>query len=324
MLKTSSLKIDVESKAIEGPSLESLNVGCPECKSTRFIRDYDRAEMTCQDCGLVLRDKIMDVGPEWRAFDLEQYDKKTRIGAPLTFTIHDRGLSTVIDRTNKDASGRGFTLVKRLHVYKLRRWQQRTRVLNSYERNLAYALSELERMASQMGLSRNIKEEAALIYRRAVESRLIRGRSIESVVAAALYMACRQAKLPRTLDEIATVSNIEKKEVSRRYRLLLRSLSAKVSPTSFVSYVPKLISKLNLPNEVLTESIAILNKASEAGLTSGRGPMGIVAAAIYIASALLQYKCTQKELAASANVTEVTVRNRYQELLKKLDLIVSI
>ncbi len=304
--------------------MEGVGVRCPECGSTRFVRDYDRAEMTCLCCGLVVRDKLIDTGPEWRAFDLEQQDKRARIGAPLTHTIHDKGLSTVIDWTSKDATGKGLTLSKRIQVYKLRKWQQRVRVSSASERNLAHALSELERMASQLGLPRSVREEAAIIYRKAVENKLIRGRSIESMVAAAIYMACRKAKLPRTLDEIAGASQVKKKEVGRSYRFLLRSISAKVVPTASISYVPRLISKLKLPSEVQLEAMRILEKAAEAGLTSGRGPMGIVAAAVYIASALLQCKCTQKDVATSANVTEVTVRNRYQELLKKLDFIVMI
>jgi len=304
--------------------LAGIGVKCPECGGTRFIRDYDRAEMTCVYCGLVVREKLIDTGPEWRAFDLEQQDKRARIGAPLTHTIHDKGLSTVIDWASRDATGKGLSLSKRMQVYKLRKWQQRIRVSNASERNLAHALSELERMASQLGLPRNVREEAAIIYRKAVENKLVRGRSIESMVAAALYMACRRAKLPRTLDEIAEASGVKKKEVGRSYRFLLRSISVKVVPTASISYVPRLISKLKLPSEVQHEAVRILEKAAEAGLTSGRGPMGIVAAAVYIASALLQCKCTQKDVAASANVTEVTVRNRYQELLRKLDFVVMI
>jgi transcription initiation factor TFIIB len=309
---------------VEALSLVEVGIKCPECGEVRFARDPDRAELTCLRCGLVLRDKLIDPGPEWRAFDLEQQDRRARIGAPLTYTIHDMGLSTVIDWANKDASGKGLTPAGRVQSYKLRRWQQRLHLSSALERNLAQALSELERVASQLGLPRSVKEEAALIYRRAAESKLIRGRSIKSMVVAAIYMACRKAKLPRTLSEVASASQVEKKEVGRSYRFLLHSTLTRVTPMAPISYVPKLMSKLKLPSEVQVEAIKILEKAAQVGLTSGRGPMGMVAAAIYIASALLQCKCPQREVASSANVTEVTVRNRYQELLRKLDFIVMI
>lgn len=309
---------------MRGGGLVSASTRCPECGGARLVKDYDRAEMTCLCCGLVIKEKLIDPGPEWRAFDLEQQDKRARTGAPLTSTIHDKGLSTMIDWTNRDASGKGLSLSKRIQAYKLRKWQQRSRLSSASDRNLAHALSELERMASQLGLPRGVCEEAAIIYRKIVEGRLVRGRSIESMVAAAVYMACRKAKLPRTLDEVASVSRVSKREVARSYRFLLRLTSTKVLPTAPISYVPRLVSKLKLPNEVQVEAIKILEKASEAGLTSGRGPMGIVAAAVYIASALLQCKCTQRDVAASANVTEVTIRNRYQELLRKLDFVVLI
>lgn len=304
-----------------------LGFKCPECGGDRFVKDHERAELTCLSCGLVVREKMVDTGPEWRAFDLEQHDKRARIGAPLTHTIHDRGLSTIINLASKDSTGKELSPAKRLQIYKLRKWQQRTRVSSALERNLAYALSELERMGSQLELPKNIREEAALIYRKAVTGRLVRGRSIESMVAAALYAACRQAKLPRTLDEVAEVARVKKKEIGRTYRFLLRNVSARVSPVTPIKYVPKIVSKLELPGEVQAEAIKILEKASEAGLTSGRGPMGIVAAAVYIASTLLQHrckKCKQKDVAISANVTEVTVRNRYKEIMEKLDFLVEL
>ena len=148
------------------------------------------------NCGLVLTDRIIDEGPEWRAFDQEQRDKRARVGAPLTFTIHDKGLSTMIDWRNRDSYGKDLAPKRRAQIYRLRKWQRRIRVSDATERNLAYALSELDRMASSLGLPRNVREIAAMLYRRAVEQRLIRGRSIEGVAAAALYAACRQSRIP--------------------------------------------------------------------------------------------------------------------------------
>lgn len=272
------------------------------------------------NCGLVLTDRIIDEGPEWRAFDQEQRDKRARVGAPLTFTIHDKGLSTMIDWRNRDSYGKDLAPKRRAQIYRLRKWQRRIRVSDATERNLAYALSELDRMASSLGLPRNVREIAAMLYRRAVEQRLIRGRSIEGVAAAALYAACRQSRIPRTLDEVAEVSRVGKKEIGRSYRFIARELHLSIPPTSPIDYVPRFISELKLLGEVQAEAIQILKQAANKGLTSGRGPTGVAAAAIYVASVLANSRRTQREVAAVARVTEVTVRNRYKELVEKLDL----
>ena len=156
---------------------------CPECGSHHLVRDYERGELLCEDCGLVLDDQFIDQGPEWRAFDVEQGEKRARTGAPMTYTIHDKGLSTEISWKNKDSYGKSIPTRNRAQLYRLRKWQRRIRVSNATERNLAFALSELDRMASAMGLPRNVRETAAMIYRKAVNKNLIRGRSIEGVVA---------------------------------------------------------------------------------------------------------------------------------------------
>ncbi|MEW6593187.1 MAG: transcription initiation factor IIB [Candidatus Hadarchaeota archaeon] len=303
----------------EGAKREGRNK-CPSCGSTRLVRDYDRAELVCAGCGLVIHDKIMDIGPEWRAFDQEQRDKRGRTGAPMTLTIHDKGLSTMIDWRDRDAHGKDLTPKRRAQIYRLRKWQRRIRVSDATERNLAFALSEIDRMSSHLALPRNIREAASLIYRKAVEERLIRGRSIEGVAAAALYAACRESKIPRTLDEIADVSRVSKKEIGRSYRFIARELLIHLRPTSPIDYIPRFGSDLKLSGEAQSKAIELLNEAQKKGLTSGRGPTGVAAAAIYIASVLTGERRTQRDVADVARVTEVTVRNRYKELCDKLGL----
>jgi len=293
---------------------------CPECGSTKLVRDYERAELVCASCGFVIHSKIMDMGPEWRAFDQEQRERRGRVGAPMTLTIHDKGLSTMIDWRDRDSHGKDLTPKRRAQIYRLRKWQRRIRVSDATERNLAFALSEIDRMSSHLTLPRNVREAAALIYRKAVEERLIRGRSIEGVAAAALYAACRESKVPRTLDEIAEVSRVSKKEIGRSYRFIARELLIHLRPTSPVDYISRFGSDLNLSGQVQSKAIELLKEATKKGLTSGRGPTGVAAAAIYIASVLMGERRTQRDVADVARVTEVTVRNRYKELCDKLGL----
>lgn len=293
---------------------------CPECDSTNLAYDESRGELVCQECGLVIEAGMIDQGPEWRAFDMEQGEKRQRTGAPMTYTIHDKGLSTTIGWKNKDSYGKSIPTKNRAQLYRLRKWQRRIRVSNATERNLAFALGELDRMASGMGLPRNVRETAAMIYRKAVNKNLIRGRSIEGVVAASLYAACRQCGVPRTLDEIAGSSRVTRKEIGRTYRFMTRELKLKLMPTRPQDYVSRFCSELKLSGEVQSQALDILKQAAERELTSGRGPTGVAAAAIYIASILSNERRTQREVADVAGVTEVTIRNRYKELTEKLGL----
>ena len=276
--------------------------------------DYGKAEISCNRCGLVLDENMIDQGPEWRAFDHEQRDKRTRVGAPSTYAISDKGLTTAIDWKNKDAKGRSIPEQNRAQLYRLRKWNQRIRVSRCGERNLALALGELDREANRLDLPRSIREDASVIYRRAAKNNLIRGRSIEGVVATSLYIACRICNLPRTLNEIAEVSNVSKKQIAKNYRFLSRELDIKLKPTSPADYISRFASQLGLSGETQSKAIEIIHTANEKGLTSGKGPTGIAAAALYISSVLLGERKTQKDIALVSGVTEVTIRNRYKEL----------
>jgi transcription initiation factor TFIIB len=291
---------------------------CPECGSTRLMRDYECAEVVCMDCGFVITAKIADRGPEWRAFTNEQRAKRTRVGAPLTYTIHDKGLSTMIDWHDRDVYGKSLSPGQKAQVYRLRKWQRRIRVSDATERNLAFALSEITKIANNLNLPKNILETASVIYRKAVKERLIRGRSIQGVTAAAVYLACRQCKLARTLEEIAQASNVNKKEVGRSYRFLIRELGYFVPPVRPSQYITKFSNQLTMQGKVEEIAHKILTTAKELKLTSGRGPTGIAAAASYIASVLTGERKTQREIAEIAQVTEVTIRNRYKELVERL------
>jgi transcription initiation factor TFIIB len=315
------LNDDIERKKLNKNKQEiEKTTKCPSCDSTHLTKDYSRAELVCEKCGLVIDAEIIDHGPEWRAFDSEQHEKKARTGAPMTYTLHDKGLSTTIGWQNRDAYGKSIPTRNRAQLYRLRKWQTRTRISDSTERNLAIALSSLDRMSSTLGLPRNVRETAAMIYRKAVRRKLIRGRSIEGVSAAVLYAACRQCNVPRTLEEISKVADMPKKEVGRNYRNISRKLELKLLSTSPQDYISRFSSQLSLSTDVQAMTIEILKKAASKELTSGRSPTGLAAAALYIASVLCGEHRTQRDVAEIAGVTEVTIRNRYKELTRKLDI----
>jgi transcription initiation factor TFIIB len=306
------LKIDKNKKKIEE------TIKCPKCGSTNLTRDYKRGELICNDCGL--EEDFIDHGPEWRAFDSDQREKRARTGAPMTYTIHDKGLSTMIDWKNRDAYGKSIPTRNRAQLYRIRKWQRRVRINDATERNLAIALSALDRMASSISLPRTVRETAAMIYRKAALKKLARGRSIEGITAAALYAACRQCHVPRTLNEISNVAHISRKKIGRTYRYVSRELGLKLLPTSPEDYISRFCSELKLSSDVHAKTLEILQEAAHRELTSGRGPTGIAAASLYIASVLCGERRTQREIADIAGVTEVTIRNRYKEIAKKLDI----
>ncbi len=288
---------------------------CPECGGINLILNKEKGEITCRDCGLVIEEKMIDFDQEWREFDHEQADKRRRTGAPMTYTKYDKGLGTTVGH---EADIYKLGGKDRNKFFRLRKWQYR--VSTAIERNLKLALAELKRVASYLKLPSGVEEESARIYTLAVQRGLVRGRSMESVVAGALYAACRRHEVPRTLDELSEASGIDKKEIGRTYRFITRELGIRILPSNPVDYIARFASALKLSAETQTKAVEILEKAQKAELTSGRGPTGIAAASLYVAALINNEKRTQREVADVAGVTEVTIRNRYKELLKELKL----
>ncbi|MHA1201863.1 MAG: transcription initiation factor IIB [Candidatus Heimdallarchaeaceae archaeon] len=303
---------------------EEEEIECPECGSVDVILDETRGEHICRNCGTVVQEKLIDDGPEWRAFTAEERSKRSRVGSPTTITIHDKGLSTQIGWEDRDVYGKKLSPKRRAQIYRLRKWQIRTRVHSSIDRNLAYAMSELDRLSSQLGIPRSVNETAANIYRKAIEKRLIRGRSIEAMIGATAYAGARIRRVPRTLDEIARHSRISKKELGRCYRLIIRELDIKIPLANPTDYIVRFAAELRLSGRTARKAVELLKRAKEHNLTAGKDPTGLAAASIYIAGITEGERRTQREIAETATVTEVTVRNRYKELVRKLKIEVTI
>ncbi|MGN8216331.1 transcription initiation factor IIB [Halococcus salifodinae] len=293
---------------------------CPECESASLTNSADQGELVCDDCGLILETDNIDRGPEWRAFNHSERQSKSRVGAPTTQTMHDKGLTTQIGWQDKDAYGRSLSAEKRSQMNRLRKWQERVRTKDAGERNLQFALSETDRMASALGVPRSVREVSSVIYRRALSEDLIRGRSIEAVAASALYAACRKEGIPRSLEEVTHVARVEQKEIGRTYRYIARELELGMRPVDPQKYVPRFCSSLDLSEEVQSKANEVIEASAAEGLLSGKSPTGYAAAAIYAASLLCNEKKTQREVADVAQVTEVTIRNRYQEQIEAMGI----
>ena len=302
-------------------SNESIAKACPSCGGGNLVTDYAHGEIVCKKCGLVISEELIDFGPEWRAFDEEQRSKRSRTGGPVKYAKLDKGLTTEIDKYDRDIRGGAIQPERKAQLYRLRKWQRRSRMSDSFQRNLSIALPELDRMCAYLSIPGNIKEECAMWYRKAVSKGLVRGRSIESVVAAVIYLISRQHQLPKTLDELEGASGVKRKDIGRSYRFLCRKLDIKMPIATPMDYVPRFASELGLSGETEAKAIEILEEAREKGIISGRGPTGVAAAAIYLAAKITNDKQTQKGIAGKLiGVTEVTIRNRYEELARALNM----
>ena len=288
---------------------------CPECDGP-VLADEAHGETVCEHCGLVVDEDEVDRGPEWRAFDSTERDSKSRVGAPTTKLMHDEGLSSHIGWQDKDAYGRALSSRQRRRVQRMRTWDERFRTRDHSERNLKQALSEIERMGSALGLGKSVRETASVIYRRALDEGLLPGRSIEAIASAAVYAAARQAGTPRSIDEVVNVSRIGEMEFKRAYRYVVRELNLEIAPADPESYVGRFASDLDLTDETERRARELLRTGMEQEVHIGKNPVGLAAAAVYAAALLTNESLTQSAVSEVADVSEVTIRNRYQELLE--------
>ena len=291
---------------------------CPSCGGKKIVSDQDTGELFCGKCGLVITDKIADTGAEWRSFANDD-NNRARTGAGTSLTMHDMGLSTVIGAANKDATGKPLSASVKSSIERLRTWDSRSQAHSSADRNLRQALNEMNKLKDKLALTNAVIEKAAFIYRKAMEKKLVRGRSIQGLVAACLYASCRTTETPRTLDDIANGINIRRKDVARCYRLIYRELELKMPVVDPVKGVSRIASIAGLGEKTKRKAILILNEAKRTYITAGKDPMGIAAAALYLACISTGETKSQKEISIASGVTEVTIRNRCAGLRKMLN-----
>jgi transcription initiation factor TFIIB len=293
---------------------------CPVCDNISYIQDSETGEIVCQSCGFVHSTNVVNRGQDWRAFTLQERNEKPRAGPPLKLTIHDRGLSSSISGRNRDYSGRRIKPGKRSKFYRLRKWHKRTKIDSSKQRNLSKALGFLSKFSNELKLPESVTQTAALVYRQVLKKDVTRGRTINDLVAASLYIGCRICGVSKSLADIAEVANISKLEAARNYRFLYNIVDQDIPSISTGKLISNIVKQLNLSGLVERVSLDLLNAASEMKITSGKSPSGMAAACLYVGCKVAGEKITQHDLAIKANVTEVTIRNRYKELVNELDL----
>jgi transcription initiation factor TFIIB len=280
----------------------TLTTECPECDG-RLRNDGD--ETVCRSCGLVVSEDRIDRGPEWRGID----EERERTGAPLTRSRHDRGLSTEIGRGSARLTGR-----KRRRLARMRRQHARSQIASKAERNQVHAFTEIARVTSDLSLPERAKEHACMLFKRAQEEDLLRGRSIEGFAAAALYAACRIGSVSRTRSEIVEVASATAVELRTAYSAMNRELGLPTGPIDPAEYLPRFASELDLPTAVETRAREHLEALREARHVAGRDPSGVAAGCLYAAAKDQGQAVTQAEAADVADVTPVTLRATVQAI----------
>jgi transcription initiation factor TFIIB len=294
---------------------------CSLCSNQdQMVTDPESGEIICSNCGQVISEKALETQAEWRAFTTDEVNDRSRTGMPTSLARHDKGLATIIGRANKDASGQVLDAAMRTTMERLRTWDFRTQAYTPTDRNLRQAFEHLDMLKDKLGLSDAIIEKTAYVYRKAQVNGMVRGRTINSVLAASLYITCREMRISRTLKDIAAISNIKRKELARMYRLMFFKLDVKIPIVDPLKCVVKISNKINLSEKTKRKAISIMNDVTKKEISAGKDPMGIAATVLYLSCLKTGEHRSQIDIANAAGVTEVTVRNRFKDLKRQFDL----
>jgi len=287
------------------------------CKTYPVITDSERGEVLCGGCGLILVQNMVDQSHDSHSYTQEEFMTQTRTGPPLSLTMNDKGLSTIIGN-NVDSTGKSLSSKNKLAFVRLRLWDKRSRSRSTY--SLSKAFTQLNAIKTKLAIPDNVVEHAAYIYRKAVAAKLTRGRTMSSLISASLYAACRVTGTPRTLDDIARTGNVERGALSRDVRTLIRKLDLRLDQYDPGSFIVKLANNLNLKEKTKRDALDFLKRAQEKEITSGKHPVALAAASLYLSGLLNGEQLSQKKFSGASGISNVTIRNRVAMLKKTLDL----
>ena len=288
------------------------------CKTYPAITDSERGEIVCGGCGLILLQNMADASYENNGYNSENFMKLSRTGPATSLTMNDRGLSTVIG-INKDSTGKALSSKTKYEFNRLRTWDQRSKSRKTASLSKAFTL--LHGMKTKLGISNNVVENVAYIYRKVVSAKLTRGRTMASLIAASLYAACRENNIPRTLDDIANAGNIERRILSRDLRTIIKKLELNLNQYDTSSFISKISNNMNLREKTKRDAFKILDLCEKEQITAGKHPVAQAAASLYISCIMNGEKISQKKFAVESGVSDVTIRNRAVLIKKTLKLI---
>jgi transcription initiation factor TFIIB len=282
---------------------------CSVCRSEIVVTDHECGEVICSRCGVVVDRIESPAVQDWRSFSIDDFYRKSRTGGATSLARYNKGLLTTIGNS-RDTKEKG------LNFDRIRVWDFRIQAAN--DRSLKQALPALEHLKVSLALPETIVEKSAYFYRKAARINLVKGRTVSSILAASVYLACRELETPRSLNEVSSASNVPRKKISRDYRLLVHTFDPKIPAIDHVRCITRIANKIGLSEKTKRMAVKIMRQVIAMQVSAGKGPMGIAATVLYIACLQAGEIKTQKELSIAAGVTEVTIRNRYSELKKYL------
>ena len=287
--------------------------------SSITITDFETGEVICQNCGVVLHDKISYNIKDDTVFANNAYH--SHVGNRSTLRFHDMGLATTIDKLNYDSAGKSIDYKIRPAMKRMRLWDARSKAKNSSERNLRTALSEMEKLREKLCLSNAIIERSAYLYRKAARAQLIRGRSVKGVVGACMYVACREMDATRTIIDISKNIQETRSSIAKNYRMLFQNLRLTVAVPDPIKCIVKIANNLEMPENTKREAISIFDTLKKKKLTAGKKPDAVAATVLYMASIKTGLNLSQQKISNVSGITGVTIRNRYKEYIKHVELI---
>jgi transcription initiation factor TFIIB len=292
---------------------------CSSCNNERttIITDPESAEIVCSNCGMVISDKI-EQNSRVLFNDEQRNDRSRTRGTLSSLASHDMGLATIIGWTEKDSTGNKLDLQTLSTMKRLRTWNFRIQGHTSTNKNLKHAFNELSILKDKLALSSATVEKSAYIYRKAQERRLARGRSISAIIGSAVYIACRELQIPKSLRDIAAANNVELKVLSRSYRILISELDMKIPIIDPMKCIFKVANKTNLNEKTKRQAMDVMNNIIKKEISAGKHPMGLAATVLYISCLNTGVYIRQADIAHAAGITEVTLRNRIKDLKDKL------
>jgi transcription initiation factor TFIIB len=293
-------------------------LACSTCNTDKtVITDAESGEIICSNCGIIISDRLEDYTHEdRRAFSMEEVDNRSRTGAPTSLAIHDRGLSTTIDKVNKDVYGKMLDAAALPQIRKLRRWNSMINLHRSSEKSLNRAFKKLEVLKERLGLSDATVEKIAYIFRKVHDRDLVRGRTIDGMLSAAVYTVCREIGSSITLKDIAAASNLTQKDVSRNYKVILYELDIKIPLVDPMKCIAKVANVLGINEKTKKQAMNIMKEVVKREMTPGKIPMGLAASAVYLSCQMAGKDVSQASIAAASGVTEVTIRKRLKDLVQ--------
>ena len=288
------------------------------CKTYPAITDSERGEIVCGGCGLILLQNMADASYENNGYTSEDFMKMARTGPASSLTMNDRGLSTVIGN-NKDSTGKALSSKTKYEFNRLRTWDQRSKSRKTASLSKAFTL--LHGMKTKLGISDNVVENAAYIYRKVVNAKLTRGRTMASLISASLYAACRENNIPRTLDDIANAGNVERRILSRDLRTIIKKLGLNLNQYDTTSFISKISNNMSLKEKTKRDAFEILRRCEKEQITAGKHPVAQAAASLYLSCIMNGEKVSQKRFAVESGVSDVTIRNRVVLIKRTLKLV---